>query len=589
MDPVLQNPAVAGVAAKYADPEYQDVHINLFSKSIVRPIPHVLPPGVSQTNFDRAIREWSNALGSENVFSGDNVKEYIDPYELNEDASTRRVPSGAVCPATLEQAQTVLKIANKYQIPLWTFSRGKNLGYGGPAPRLSGSVALDLHRMNRIIEVNEEYSYAVVEPGVTFTDLYDYCKEKGLRVWPSTPSLGWGSVVGNTVDRGTGFLPTANHWQNMAGLEILLADGDLVRTGQFGISNSAAAHTSKFTFGPSIEGLFLQSNLGIVTKMGIWLTPQPEAYLSCFFEVPKFDDIEALVNVFGTLRMNGVIPNTIFVSSVIEVLALIKKRVDIYDGPGPIPPHILEKAQQEYNLGYWNAKFGLFGPRGVITAQLEEIQRAVSKHAPTGTLRSELFSGKDGQLLDASNIPEPHGGVFVGVPTLWSLPMVKFRLPKDESKGISGHGDFSSIIPSNGKQVLDWVRQSKRISEKHGFDLFCDFFMHERHLIFVNFQAFDKTLVEHQVGIQALFAELYDEAKEKGFSNYRSHINHMDPVAELYDFNQHAYRRFVEKLKDTLDPNGILSPGKQGMWGRNYQQFRDISIPNGLDGRKAKL
>lgn len=69
--------------------------------------------------------------------------------------------------------------------------------YGGPAPRLNGSVALDLHRMNRIIEVNEEFSYAVVEPGVTFTDLYNYCKEKHLHVWPSVPSLGWGSVIGN--------------------------------------------------------------------------------------------------------------------------------------------------------------------------------------------------------------------------------------------------------------------------------------------------------------------------------------------------------------------------------------------------------
>ena len=69
--------------------------------------------------------------------------------------------------------------------------------YGGPAPRLTGSVALDLHRMNRIIEVNEEFSYACVEPGVTFTDLYDYCKEHRLRVWPSVPSLGWGSVIGN--------------------------------------------------------------------------------------------------------------------------------------------------------------------------------------------------------------------------------------------------------------------------------------------------------------------------------------------------------------------------------------------------------
>ena len=69
--------------------------------------------------------------------------------------------------------------------------------YGGPAPRLTGSLALDLHRMNKIIEINEEFSYAVVEPGVTFTDLYDYCKLHRYRVWPSVPSLGWGSVIGN--------------------------------------------------------------------------------------------------------------------------------------------------------------------------------------------------------------------------------------------------------------------------------------------------------------------------------------------------------------------------------------------------------
>lgn len=51
--------------------------------------------------------------------------------------------------------------------------------------------------MNKIIEVNEKFSYAVVEPGVTFGDLYTYCFERKLKVWPSTASLGWGSVVGN--------------------------------------------------------------------------------------------------------------------------------------------------------------------------------------------------------------------------------------------------------------------------------------------------------------------------------------------------------------------------------------------------------
>lgn len=56
---------------------------------------------------------------------------------------------------------------------------------------------MDLHRMNKVLEVNEKMSVAVVEPGVTFADLYAYCAKNKLKVWPSTASLGWGSVVGN--------------------------------------------------------------------------------------------------------------------------------------------------------------------------------------------------------------------------------------------------------------------------------------------------------------------------------------------------------------------------------------------------------
>lgn len=69
--------------------------------------------------------------------------------------------------------------------------------YGGPAPLVNGSIVMDLHRMNKILEVNEKFAFAVVEPGVTFADLYAYCAKEKLKVWPSTASLGWGSVVGN--------------------------------------------------------------------------------------------------------------------------------------------------------------------------------------------------------------------------------------------------------------------------------------------------------------------------------------------------------------------------------------------------------
>ncbi|ORY00977.1 hypothetical protein BCR34DRAFT_606114 [Clohesyomyces aquaticus] len=563
-------PVVAHSAA-YTNEEYQSTHFNLFKDSITVPLKPVLPPGVTQYAFDAAILYYMAAVGHDQVLKGDALAEYIDPYELSESEGKRKMPSAAVRPKNVDELRKVLDISNQYSIPVWTFSRGKNLGYGGPAPRVNGSIALDLHRMNKIIEVNGDYSYAVVEPGVTFTDLYDYCIKHKLKVWPSVPSLGWGSVVGNTLDRGTGFTPTASHHQHICGLEAMLANGELVRTGQFAVSGSQSSHLSKFTFGPSIEGLFLQSNLGIVTKLGIWLTPAPQAFMSCSFDMPDFDDVETIVDVFGPLRRDGLLPNTVYVSNLVEWLGMMGKREELWPEAGPIPEWRLKELQKQLGIGYWNVKFGLYGQRDVIQAHYNELKKIVGKKASKGRLTGEMFSAPDGEILNAASIPEPHGGFFVGVPSLWSLPMVKFRLPKDGG-GIGAHYDYSPIIPSSGKTVLEWVKTAKKVCEAESFDLFCDFFMHERHVIFVNMMTFDKTNIAHRQSVQAIFRNLFAEGKKRGFSKYRSHINTMDLVASLYDFNNHAYRRFVETIKDAVDPNGILSPGKQGIWPRRFRE-----------------
>src|SRR5579863_9393916 len=98
-----------------------------------------------------------------------------------------RIASGAVAPSTTEEVQQIVRIANRYRIPLYTISTGKNLGYGGSAPAYSGSVVLDLKRMNRILEVNEANAYALVEPGVSYFDLYRYIQEKGIKLWVDVP------------------------------------------------------------------------------------------------------------------------------------------------------------------------------------------------------------------------------------------------------------------------------------------------------------------------------------------------------------------------------------------------------------------
>jgi FAD/FMN-containing dehydrogenase len=77
--------------------------------------------------------------------------------------------------------------------------------YDGPAPRVNGSIALDLHHIDKVIEVNADYAYTVVEPGVTFTDLYDYCVAHKLKVWPSGLLRGW---VSQPLDTCTKYLTT---------------------------------------------------------------------------------------------------------------------------------------------------------------------------------------------------------------------------------------------------------------------------------------------------------------------------------------------------------------------------------------------
>lgn len=558
------------IPSTYPDPEYEAAHRATYERIPRYPITPVLPPGITHEVFAKAIQAFISVLGPDAVLIDSALSDYIDPYDLHEHEAEaeatenknkrRKVPSAAVLPNSTDQLAAILKIANEFQIPLWTFSRGKNLGYGGPAPRVNGSVALDLHQMNKILEVNDQFHYAVVEPGVTFVDLYRFCVEHKKKAWLSTASLGWGSVMGNvslhfispylscdrerereggvmltendtknkTLDRGTGFGALFTHHQFIAGLEVMLASGDLVRTGQWGITanNSPNAFISKFTYGPSIEGLFLQSNLGVVTKMSIWLQPQPQAFMSCSFSMPHFDDLECMVDAFGEMRRNGTIPSCVWFTSLIETLCISGRREDYWKGTGPIPDWRLEELRLETGYGHWYARFGLYGPKRVVEAQFEEIKAVLAKKAPTGTIAGTLYADEENGV-NAAEVPVEHGSIFVGVPQLWSLPLINWPIPKSKTDGKAAHGDYAPVIPSSGKLVLEWMKKSKPICEENGVELMADFFMHERHMVLMNMFTWDQTDPVQKHKIKNLYYGLHELAKEKGYGMYRAHVNHM--------------------------------------------------------------
>src|SRR5258706_1757637 len=102
-----------------------------------------LPPGVAQRDFSRALHEFPNALGREWVFTSDeDLKLYRDAYSPFYGEADDRVASAAVAPNSTEQVQAIVRIANKYKLPLWTVSTGRQFGDGCSSPACSRAAVV---------------------------------------------------------------------------------------------------------------------------------------------------------------------------------------------------------------------------------------------------------------------------------------------------------------------------------------------------------------------------------------------------------------------------------------------------------------
>src|SRR5699024_9722185 len=106
-----------------------------------------------------------------------------------------------------EEVQEIVRLANEHRIPLWPIGRGKNNGYGGPAPQVNGSIIVSFENMNRVLEINEELGYAMVEPGVSWIDLYEAIEAGGHDLVAVIDDVDSGGVVPNTLDPVQTYMP----------------------------------------------------------------------------------------------------------------------------------------------------------------------------------------------------------------------------------------------------------------------------------------------------------------------------------------------------------------------------------------------
>ncbi|QGY79250.1 FAD-binding oxidoreductase [Sphingorhabdus lacus] len=538
-------------------------------------MPLPLPPNVSAANFRTALVKFKEAIGKRWVFdSEEDVMLYRDGYSPLRDEPEELLPSAAVAPQSVAEVQAIVRIANEFMIPLFPISTGKNLGYGGSSPNLSGSVVVDLKRMNKIIEVDDHRHFCIVEPGVAYFDLYRHIQENKLKVWIDCPDPGWGSVVGNSLDHGVGYTygHHRDHFSNHCGMEVVLPNGEIMRTGMGALPGAKTWGEYKHGFGPSVDGLFAQGNFGIVTKMGFWLMPEPEAYISGTVSVPKRQDLIPLVDVVNYLEHTGMIgmPNY---GSPLEVLMNEPKTRDFVLRP-EITDAEFDSLAADLKLASWTCELQFYGAKESVKANWEAAQRRLAAAIPDATFK---LNNEFRFPMTPDEQEAVHQKNALGIPSMLIFSQgARSDLnptPRD------GHLWFASVIPKSGEAIFEAQKVYAKASRELGLPpVFSPFafpwtWMY-RAFVMISGLPVSRTDIEGNKRNRKLFSAFIKAGAEAGYGEYRAPPAFQDQVSNTYSFNNHVLRRFTETMKDAVDPNGIFAPGRGGIWPKNLREKR---------------
>ncbi len=211
------------------------------------------------------LAELSALIGSHKVSSATDILE----QHATDKWYASNTPDVVVFAESTEDVVRTLKFANEHNIPVTT--RGAGVGYVGGAVPVKAGIVLSVARMNKILEINPADGVAVIQPGVITNDLQQAVRAIGWYYPPDPASLKECSLGGNIATNAGGprCLKYGVTKQYVLGLEVVLANGDVLKTG-------GRCHKNKTGF--DLVSIFVGSEgmLGIVTEATLRLIPHPE-------------------------------------------------------------------------------------------------------------------------------------------------------------------------------------------------------------------------------------------------------------------------------------------------------------------------
>jgi 4-cresol dehydrogenase (hydroxylating) flavoprotein subunit len=524
-----------------------------------------------QGSGSQVVSEWRAALGASSVV--------LDVPAL-EAAGTATFPTNAspavlLFPQTRSQLQELIRIANAHAHPIYPVSTGKNWGYGSRVATSNGCALVDLSRMDQITAFDEALGYVTVQPGVTQRKLLDFLQARNSRLWiDATGSSPDCSLIGNAVERGFGHTPYGDHFANVCGFEVVLANGEVVRTGYSGFAGAKAGSVYRWGVGPSLDGMFSQSNFGIVTEMTIWLMPEPECFEAFFFQSGSEEALSGIVDALRPLRLNGTLRSAIHIGNDYKVLAGISQFP--WGEKMPLEREQMNSLGAKMKFSRWSGSGALYGSKNQVkeakrlvrAAMAGKVDKLQFLNDKTLSLASRFqqpyrwFTGID--LTRTLELLRPVYGLLKGIPTQQPLGSAYWRkrmpVPADPNPDRDRCGVIwlAPVAPMMGAQAVTLTELAERLLLKHGFEPQISItLLTERSLSCVISITYDREIEGEDEKATTCYRDLRDQMEQHGYYSYRLGVSSM-PMRGV----DPAYSQLLHTLKKAVDPNNILAPGR---------------------------
>lgn len=492
-------------------------------------------------------------------------------------------------PCNIEELSTIVRTARLQKTPLYPVSKGLNWGYGSRSPVVENCILVDLSCMNRIINadsISYDHPIAVIEPGVTQIQLYEFLAKKLPKLtFNVTGSSIDTSIIGNALDRGIGYLgPKKN---DLFGFEIVTGTGEPFRTGFRRLGNdSPLSQTHPFGLGPILDGLFYQSNFGIVANACLKLLPRQPIEVALSIQTSNNNNFPLLIQELGRLKREGIL------TSVTHLANHTRSRATLAYGVASYLEHTCglskdfvsqetDKVLDAIISDGWTSLSVVSGTKSLVQATLKEIRKRIRKFGQMKIitdsrltaayeiahfLRFLQFFRNHAAILAAI---KPLHGLVHSVPTNVGIENLlwKFNHPNMQADELDrsscGLLFISPALPMDGLFIKKTITEMEAIAKDFGHILYVTVNIEtDTSVVAITNLLFNRSNSEETERAHQCADALHNYLYSNKLEVYRARADMMEKITKTNP----QYWGKIYALKQIFDPDNIIAPGRYNIY-----------------------